>query len=173
MNYRTKHALRRLCFGASIAGALPFSAAAGHAEVATANLNVSATVTQNCTVSTTALGFGNVNTLSASNVDGTGGLSVTCTSGTGWTASADAGSGSGATFASRRMTAGSDLLSYSLYTDAARSTVWGDGAGSTGTFTGTGSGSGQAVTVYGRVPSGQTSAPAGAYSDVVAVTITY
>lgn len=165
--------------GARAAGALLLAAAAfGLPTAATAatvgsSLGVNATVTANCTISTSALAFGNVNTLSGSNVDGTGGLSITCTNGTGWSASAGVGGGSGATFASRKMAQGSDLLNYSLYTDSARSSVWGDGTGSTSLFSGTGTGSSQAVTVYGRVPSGQTSVPAGSYADTVAVTVTY
>ena len=144
----------------AVAGAQPAMAA-----TATGSLSTSATVTSNCVVSTTAVAFGDV----------TGGLSVTCTSGTAWTATADAGAGTGASLATRKMTKGTDLLNYVLYTDSARTSVWGDGvtAGATGTFTGTGTGSPQASTIYGRVPSGQTSLPAGAYSDTVTVTVTY
>ena len=71
------------------------------------------------------------------------------------------------------MTSGSNLLSYNLYTDSARTSVWGDGTGSTNTIGGTGTGGSQAVTVYGRVSLGQTGVPAGSYADTVAVTITY
>jgi spore coat protein U-like protein len=127
------------------------------------SLATSATVTANCTVSTTPLAFGNVDSTSASNVDATGGLSITCTNGSAWTASAGVGAGSGASYASRKMTAGS----------AARTTVWGDGTASTGTIGGTGNGSAQSVTVYGRVGGGQNGVPVGSYADTVAVTITY
>jgi len=147
--------------------------AAASAATASSTLNVSATVTANCTVSTSALGFGNVNTLSGANVDGTGGISVTCTNGTAWSASAGVGSGSGASFASRRMTSGANLLTYNLFTDSGRTTVWGDGTGSTATIGDTGTGSAQAVTIYGRVGSGQISVPAGSYADTVSVTVTY
>ena len=149
---------------------VPATAIAG---TATSTLAVNADVVANCTVSTSALAFGDVDTLSGANVDGAGGLSVTCTNGTGWTASAGVGSGSGASFASRRMTSGSNLLNYNLYTTAARTTVWGDGTGSSATLAGTGSGTAQSVTVYGRVGSGQTGVPAGSYADTVAVTVTY
>jgi spore coat protein U-like protein len=71
------------------------------------------------------------------------------------------------------MTSGANLLNYNIYTTAARTTVWGNGTGGTAAIGGTGSGVAQAVTVYGRVGSGQTSVPAGAYADTVAVTITY
>ncbi len=162
--------------GLTLAGTLiaaAFAAAPASASTVGGTLNTSATVTANCTVSTSALAFGNVNTISGSNVDGTGGLTVTCTSGTAWAASAGAGAGTGATLAARKMTAGANLLGYNLYTSSAYTTVWGDGTGSTATIGGTGSGSAQAVTVYGRVAAGQTTVPAGSYADTVAVTITY
>jgi spore coat protein U-like protein len=153
------------------AGVLAASPAA--AGTAGGTLAVSATVTANCTVSTSALAFGNVDVTAGTNVDSTGGLSVTCTNGTTWAASAGIGTGTGATFANRRMANGSNLLDYNIYTTAGRTTVWGDGTASTATIGGTGTGTAQSVTVYGRVSSGQTGVPAGAYADTVAVTITY
>lgn len=143
------------------------------AATTSTTLNVDATVTANCTVSSSALSFGTVNPISGTNVDATGGITVTCTNGTAWTATAGVGSGSGATYAARRMTSGANLLSYNIYTDAARANVWGDGTGGTATIGNTGSGVAQNVTVYGRVPSGQTAVPPGGYADTVAVTVTY
>ena len=159
-----------LAMGTALLGAIPGTALAG---TASSTMSVTATVTANCTVSTTALAFGSVNTISGSNVDSTGSLSITCTNGTAWAASAGVGSGSGASYANRRMTAGANLLNYNIYTTAARTTVWGDGTSSTATIGGSGTGGAQSVTVYGRVGSGQTSVPAGAYADTVAVTVTY
>jgi len=158
-----------------VAAAIALLAVTAPASAATVSgsLPVSATVTANCTLSTSALAFGSVNTISGSNVDGTGGLTITCTNGTAWAASAGIGAGTGASFTSRRMTAGANLLNYNLYTSNAYSTVWGDGTSSTATIGGTGSGGAQSVTVYGRVASGQTSVPAGSYADTVAITVTY
>ena len=156
-----------------IFSAAAFAASPALAATTSSTLSVDATVTANCTVSTTALSFGSVNPIGGSNVDGAGGITVTCTNGTAWTAAAGIGSGSGASFASRRMTAGSDLLNYNLYTNAGRTTVWGDGSGSTATVGSTGTGAAQNVTIYGRVGSGQTSVPPGSYSDTVSVTVTY
>jgi spore coat protein U-like protein len=161
------------------AGIALFACAAGGvpgvatAQTASSTLNVSATVTANCTVSTSDVAFGNVNTLSGSNVDTIGAISVTCTNDTDWSAAAGVGSGSGATFASRRMSNGANLLTYNLFTDAARSSVWGDGTGSTVDIDGTGTGAVQNIAIYGRVGSGQTSVPAGNYADTVAVTVSY
>lgn len=149
---------------------LPAPAIAGTAN---GSLATSATVNAACTISTTPLAFGSVDSTSASNVDAAGGLSITCTNGSAWAASAGAGGGSGASFANRKMTSGSDLLNYNIYTSAARTTVWGDGTGSTATIGGTGTGVAQAVTVYGRIAGGQTTVPIGSYADTVAVTVTY
>lgn len=154
------------------AGTAIFSSPAS-AGTRSSTLSVDATVTANCTISTSPLNFGSVDTLSGSPVDGTGGITVTCTNGTVWSAAADAGSGSGATFASRRLTQGADTLSYNLYTNAGRTSIWGDGTGSTVTIGNTGTGAAQTVTVYGRIPGSQSSAPAGSYADTVSVTVTY
>lgn len=157
--------------GAAVAA---FAASPANAATATSSLGVSATVTANCAASTTAVAFGNVDVTSGANTDATGGLSVTCTSGTAWSASAGAGAGTGASLAVRKMTSGANLLNYALYTETTRTTIWGDGVGgTTGLITGTGSGSAQASTIYARVPSGQTTLPAGSYSDTVTVTVTY
>ena len=158
---------------ATIVGACAAFTTPAYAGSQGTTIGVSATVTANCTVSALPVAFGSVDTLSASPVDATGSVSVTCTNGTGWTAAADAGGGSGASFATRRMTYSGNTLNYTLYRDAARSQVWGDGSGSTFTVANTGSGSAQSFTVYGRVPGGQSTAPAGGYNDTVNVTITY
>jgi spore coat protein U-like protein len=140
---------------------------------AAANLEVSATVTANCAVSTSPIAFGNINVTSNSNVDAAGSLSVTCTNGTPWSAAADAGSGSGADLSLRKMTSGSNLLNYVLYTDSNRTSLWGDGVEGTSTVDGTGSGIAQSRSIYGRVPAGQTGVLAGDYADTVTVTVTY
>ncbi len=166
----TNFRLGAYAVAAALLGAASSAALAG---TASSSMSVTATVTANCTVSTTALAFGSVDTISGSNVDSTGSLAIVCTNGTTWAASAGVGSGSGASYANRRMTAGANLLNYNIYTTAARTIVWGNGTGGTGTIPGTGTGLTQAVTVYGRVNSGQTSVPAGSYADTVAVTVTY
>lgn len=69
-------------------------------------------------------------------------------------------------------------LHYTLYTSAARSTVWGDGTGGTATVPGSitpgalGIAVAQAHTVYGSIPALQT-VRAGLYSDSILVTVDY
>ena len=141
------------------------------ASTHTDTIAVSATVTENCVISASALAFGDVNTLSGQAVDGSGTIDVTCTNETPWAVSADAGQAEGASFGERKLVNGSDQLSYALYTDEARTNVWGEGEGAT--IGDTGTGSSQEKTFYGRVAANQTSAPAGAYSDTVTVTVSY
>ena len=165
--------LARRC---AIAAALAWTAVAApaYAQADTDNLAVSATVTANCVVTTSPVAFGNIDVTLNQDIDNTGGISVTCTSGTAWAASANAGAGGTANLANREMVNGVNTLNYALYTDAGRTAIWGDGVeGATSTITGTGTGAAQASTIYARVPAGQTGLPAGSYNDTVVVTVTY
>lgn len=138
-------------------------------------MSVSATVSDNCTVSASSVAFGNVNVLSTTAATGTGGITVKCTNGTSWSATASVGNGSGASVDTRRMTHNSDstkTLNYVLYTDAARTTLWGNGTSGTA-ISSVGTGSDQARTIYASVPTGQNDAALGSYSDSVTVTVTY
>ena len=142
-----------------------------NAATATSTLNVSLTITDSCIVSTTPVAFGTQGVL-ASAVDATGTVVVTCTNGTANTVSLDAGGGSGATTTARKLTGpAAAVVGYALYRDAGRTQLWGNTIG-TDTAAGTGTGSAQTLTVYGRVPAQSTPA-AGAYADVVNVTVTY
>ncbi len=140
------------------------------ASTSTATITVTATVLSFCTISAAPLAFGNYSTAQANT---TSLLTISCTTGTTYTIGLDAGAGSGATFATRLMggtTAGS-TLGYSIYSDAGRTTVWGNTIG-TDTVAGTGTGLPQQLTAYGSIPAGQLSAP-GLYTDTVTATLTY
>lgn len=139
----------------------------------TTTFQVQLTLTSGCAVSATDLNFGSAATPIASNIDQVSTISATCTLLTPYTLALDAGTGSGASFATRKMTNGADTVNYSLYTDLLRTTVWGDGTGGSSTTSGNGLGVLPVLhTVYGRVPSGQ-NVPANSYSDTVTVTLTY
>lgn len=143
----------------------------GFSQTATANFNVQITITAECRiVSASDLNFGS-NGVLAANVDATSTIAVQCTNNTPYTLALGPGNGAGATVASRKMTSGGATINYSLYTTAARTSVWGNTTG-TDTQAGTGNGASQSFTVYGRVPAQTTPAP-GTYNDVVAVTISY
>lgn len=151
----------------SLAGVLLVSSQA-FAATAGDNLAVSAGVTANCLITTTALAFGNydpIGTHSSANLDGTGTLLVTCTAGaTGVTISLGQGQNT-----TRQMLHATSvaLLDYELYTTTGRDTPWGlnvpmiDGTGTQ-----------QTITVYGRIASGQNK-PVGTYNDTVVATVNF
>ena len=141
------------------------------AATATSTFTVSITLAATCTVaSPNTLDFGNQGILST-NIDNTTIFSVTCTTSTPYNVGLNAGTGTGATVATRKMTSGPSTVSYTLYSDTGRTTVWGNTVG-TDTVAGTGNGSAQTLTVYGRVPPQTTPAP-GTYTDTITVTVTY
>lgn len=162
----------RLAMGGAMILAAGLVTTPASAATTGTTLAVSATVTENCTATTTALDFGNVDVTSGDAATGTGGLSVTCTNGTTWSATADAGAGSGATFAAREMSDGTNALTYSLYTEDTHTTVWGDGVDTSETIDGTGTGAADPHTIYASIPADQ-AVPAGDYSDTVNITVTY
>lgn len=165
---------------AALTAALGLALTAGSALAATTStqFNVTITITESCTFSTTAtdVAFGNVVRQTAQTA--TGNLYVTCTNGTPYTIALNNGShssGTTTTATSRRMysSATSSYVPYGLYTGSTLATVWGDGTNSTGTVGGTGTAAQQTVPVYGQVAAASTNVAAGSYSDVVTATITY
>lgn len=123
------------------------------ASNATTNTSTSATVISSCTLtSPSTLNFGTQGVLTA-NVDAQPAtpISVRCTNTTPYNIGLNAGTGAGATVAVRKMTSGANTINYSLYTNAAWTTVWGDTIG-TNTVAATGTGLAQTYNVFGRVP---------------------
>lgn len=145
-----------------------------YAADSTGVLNVSATISSDCTVGASTLAFGTLSsgTVLAGNVDATGTLTINCTNGVAYTIRLGIGTGPAARFSNRVMTSGGNLLNYSIYTTAAHTDFWGDGSGSTATVVGTGTGTAQLVSAYGRIFGGQTPQP-GTYADTVNVTVSY
>jgi len=173
---RTGRCTRALAGGLGL-GVLLAQASGAAAATASGTLLVSATVESTCTIAANPLSF-------PTYYPGRGGvtantiLSVRCSRGAPFSVAMDAGTG-GANLAQRLMSSGASRLQYNLYTNAARTTVWGDGTLSSATVSGTGRGlaAGQAVieTVYGQVPdvsANQDLAP-GVYTDTVRVTVSY
>jgi spore coat protein U-like protein len=153
-----------LAAGLAAAGCVPAMAA-----TTTANLALSMSINAACTVAGATLNFGSLTWLSAA-VDGTTRFGVTCTTGTAYMVGLSVGSGSGATYAARMLKAGSSTVTYTLYQDLARTTVWGETGAAA--VSGIGNGAQQVLYIYGRIPAQSTPA-AGAYSDTVTVTVTY
>lgn len=158
---------------AAVLGALVMPTAA-RAGTHVNSLTSSTLVISACIVSGTTLDFGGaISPVGAAPVDATSTLTVQCTANTPYTVSLDAGTNAGgaANFAARAMRSGSRLVSYQLYLNAGRTTVWGNGTGSS-VHSGSGTGGTQTLTVYGRLPS-LTGAVPGTYTDTVTIIVTY
>jgi len=125
-----------------------------------------------CTISTTSVSFGSYDVFASTPTDTTGTVSFTCNGNADVTITLSKGGSS--TFNPRTLNGGSDTLNYNLYKDAARTTVWGDGTGSTSTYTQVSvpSNAAQNLTIYGRIPAAQ-DVRAGTYTDSVTVTIDF
>jgi spore coat protein U-like protein len=145
-----------------------------NAASASASLNVSASVANNCSISTSALAFGVYDPLVAHasvNLDGTGTITIACTKGA--TSTIALNLGGNASGASRRMTDGStNYLTYEMYQDSARSTVWGSSGAAQFTPPAAPTKAARNFTVYGRIPAGQ-DIPAGNYADTVTATVNF
>jgi spore coat protein U-like protein len=144
-----------------------------HAQTASANLNVSASVAEKCTIATTPLNFGEYDPVQnhlASPLDGTGTVIVRCTQGA--TANIGLDQGDNVSGGSRRMTDGTNYLTYELYSNDIRTQVWGNSAPAWFTPPAAPSAAARTFTVYGRVFGAQ-DVPSGNYADVVEATVNF
>ncbi|MEP7455015.1 spore coat protein U domain-containing protein [Phyllobacterium sp. SB3] len=138
---------------------------------ATTNFTASLNVAKDCLVSSTNVNFGSHGILS-SNVNTTGGVSVTCSPTTPYSVSLGNGQNGTAPTARRmRKGTGSEYVTYGLYRDVDRLLPWGDTI-PTNTVAGTGDGLARNIPVYGTVPPQNTPSP-GLYTDTVVITVTY
>jgi spore coat protein U-like protein len=138
------------------------------ASSTSATLSVSAVVEQSCNLDVRPLRFALGGDATGADADSS--LAVSCTPDTAFVVSLDDGQHRAA--GGRRMadSTGNGFLAYELYSDAARTRRW--GADLTAAVSGQVVGA-QAVTlpIYGRLGSG--AAGAGAYTDVVTVTVSF
>ena len=160
----------RLKFAVATVCLIPF-VSASLAATTTSTFTTQVTLTASCTInSASTLNFGSQGVLIAA-VNQSSTVQVQCTNTTPYNIGLDAGAGTGAAVAVRKMTSGANTVNYSLYSDSGHATVWGNTVG-TDTVAATGSGASQSYTVYGQVPAQTTPAP-GTYTDTITVTVTY
>lgn len=137
-----------------------------------------------CTVNSPVLSFGGTYMpFGAVPTDSATTLTVSCTA-TGVTGCqvpyvASLSTGLAGQFTPRQMSSAAGTLDYNIYTDAARTLIWGDGSGGTQTVSGSVdlrglliTGNNQSRTAYGRIPAGQAPA-AGLYADSLFVEVNY
>ena len=82
--------------------------------------------------------------------------------------------GLSSTYSPRLMSKGAEVLAYNLFTNAARTTIWGDGTSGTAVYSRANppNNSNVNVTIYARVPAGQ-DVSAGSFGDTISATINF
>jgi len=155
---------------------------AATAGQSTAQMNVSLTVgSPSVTVSVTPMNFGSLG--GQGTATGTSTITVNAPQGTPYTVLMNRGSNAGFAgsdptkryVSALQVTPTPPPIPYNLYTDLNHTVIWGDGGltipGSG--VPGNGAGVNQTLTVFGLTGAQPTVPPAGTYSDVVTVTVTF
>lgn len=163
---------RRMSLLSMIAAALLFCGANAWAATASALMQVSVTVAPNCRISVTDLAFGTYDPIVANSdrqLDATADLRMVCTKGAQAAIMID--SGRNGSHGSRSLSSGTELVTYDLFRDSARTQRWAD-ADNALHVVATGGKDPQLFTVFGRVPPGQ-EVPPGVYYDVITATVDF
>jgi len=126
-----------------------------------------------CSFSTSSVNFGTYNVFTSGPNDTVGTIRFECNGGAKHVVVAIT-SGTAGSFAPRSLGGGLDRLSYNLYQNASRTSIWGDGsAGSQPYYVGDPPNKQeQTLTIYARIPAAQ-DVRAGSYSDSVTVVVLY
>ncbi len=146
------------------------------AAAASTSLAVSATVVNNCTISTAPLAFGNYDPIganAASSLDGSASITVACTKGATATIGLNTGdNGTHAVGSTRALQAAGAYLSYEIYKDSGHAQLWGNTGAQLYDTGAAPSKTARAFTAYGQISASQ-DIPAGSYTDTVTATVNF
>ena len=164
--------LRATClFAFALAAVLLAAPHAADAGSAPSTVAVTVKVNPICTITAGTVDFLVYNPLAATNLDASGTFTISCAKGTAY--QVGLGLGGNASGTTRRMTTtpAADFLTYELYSDSARGSIWGNAtpAWVTGTAP---SKAAITLTVYGRITPGQ-DVGTGTYNDSVVSTVNF
>ena len=157
--------------GALAAACLLQSVGPSSATTTTTTFTATITLAATCLInSASALNFGSAGVLTA-NVDQTSTIAVQCTNTTPYNIGLDAGTGTGATVAVRKLSTGGATVNYTLYSDSGRTTIWGNTVSTDTVADQPNGGSAFGGALY--TTTSQTTPAPGTYTDTVTVTVTY
>ncbi len=163
-------------FGGFATKSHAYVAAGSCAAIGTTNqqsiaaFTVTATAIDICTLSAGTLNFGAIPATSTA-IDASATLTARCSAATPYTISLNGGLTGATNPAARKMAQGGNELTYGIYSDAARSQVWGSTL-NVDVVSGSGTGNAVVIPVYGRVQQ-QSTPPVGTYTDTVIATVEY
>ena len=164
--------MRTIAATVTIAAALAAAPSAAQASSVQTTMAVTANTVNSCAVAAQPLAFGTVNQIGGAATDSQTTVVVTCTPGVAYNVGLDQGAHAMSGVRQMQSAAGSTLIPYLVYQDAARTTTWGNTVG-TDTVARTATLTPTTLAVYGRVPANAPLAPAGLYADLVTVTVTF
>ena len=136
-----------------------------------ATFQVSVTIQAACTVTTNPLAFGNVTAGTATAVQKTTTVSVTCPNLQAYTVGLLPTNAGGTTNGTGNLKGAANTIGYQLFQDAAYSVVWGN-TNPGNTKGGTGSGVAQTINVYGQIPAASLPGTLTAETDIDTVNVT-
>lgn len=157
---------------AALATVAIFTSQAASASTVGTTMPVTALVLNACAVVATPLVFGTLNQINGTPNDSQTTVVVTCTPGTNYDVGLDNGAHASGGVRYMTPTIGSAQIPYALYSNATRTTAWGNTVG-TNTVAGTAGILPATLTVYGRVAGNATPVVADVYTDLVTVTVTF
>ena len=149
------------------AAAMTTAAPAYAQSTDSADMEVTATIEDSCTITAGSMAFGLVDLTTGTDHDTSATITLSCTNGAGY--SVAMGNGNNYASGSHNLSDGTDVIPYDIYSDSARVSVW-EGATE---VTGTAGADDVELVAYGRIPSTAGNVPAGDYSDTVSVTVTF
>jgi len=129
---------------------------------------------QVCTITTTSVVFGNYSVYGALPVDNTGTITIRCNSFAN-SVIVDLSNGNAFNFTPRYMLrAGVEQLTYNVFLDAARTTIWGDNTGGSSHYgpVNPPNNTNVDITIYGRITAGQ-DVSGGSYIDSFRATVNF
>ncbi len=163
--------LFKICSSAVVAAAFAVPGAVNSATES-ADFEVRLTILANCQITAEDIDFGTYSVGVTGQYDMQGDVEVSCASATTpYTVSLS--TGASGNYAARELRQSPVLVvNYNLYTEAARTNVWGDGSGATVTQASDLSSQVQQFTAYGRVDPSQPVTP-GVYVDTITATVEF
>jgi spore coat protein U-like protein len=121
------------------------------------------------------INFGNYNPLTATDLETVGRIAVQCSGGA-ISYAMMLNAGENGSFVTRRMRHLDSYLNYNVYTNSAKTLIWGDGTQGSNIITGRGTCDNATLfqyTVYAKIPALQKNLPAGSYHDSIILTLAY
>jgi spore coat protein U-like protein len=163
---------RRIAGVLLVVGMLSWAGLYAQSQTAQTTFLVTARVQAVCEVTSNDLNFGTYNPKASSPHQVSSLVRATCTPGATYQVGLNEGTSPGATINQRKMVSGSNTLNYQLYSDSARSVIWGNTQNTDTVTPPAGTGLPQDLPVYGSIPPAQPAA-VGDYSDTITVRVYY